>query len=519
MNRSSSLQNHINSFRKYISPTLGNEKPLCKLISTGTNYYLYDSATNKLMKCEFLEYEILKHLLEYGVDVEPTRFIEKYGITKFEKAVKGIEAAVKAENVLKLNKFHSFGISHSYEKVIDKITNNLKMIHLEVTNKCNLNCQYCVFNENTNVEQRKHGNLFMNTQFAFAAVDYLVAHSSKCGEVCIGFYGGEPTLNMPLIHKTVEYAKGLIKQKKLRFTITTNATLITEEIAKFFYKEDFAVMVSLDGPKHIHDLWRIDHSHKGSYHRTMSGLKKLLKTFKNKEHKIGFSIVYAPPYSEEKLSEIEGFFYQSHLMPEISTLNITYPVRASISVDHILKYRLYEEDYSLMDWARKRYLSNYPNRLDQNPLAKTIVDRELVRLVKRPLFDKPLNKIHLNGCCIPASRKLFVTVSGTLRLCERVCDAPEVGHVKDGVILDTIKRVYLEEYSKKSIENCSQCWIARLCDICYAQVFTDFIFDPVRKKELCDHKRRSFENKLVFLCSLMEKDRNGLEYLNSHILS
>ena len=68
----------------------------------------------------------------------------------------------------------------------------------------------------------------------------------------IGFYGGEPLLNFELIERAVEYAKKLFGED-MSFAITTNATLVNDKIAEYFAKNNFNIIISLDGPQEMHD--------------------------------------------------------------------------------------------------------------------------------------------------------------------------------------------------------------------------------------------------------------------------
>jgi uncharacterized protein len=78
---------------------------------------------------------------------------------------------------------------------------------------------------------------------------------------------------MPLIKSHFEYAKRILPTTKLGFSITTNATLMTPDIGRFLFKEGFSVRVSIDGPREIHDEYRKDIQGKGTFDRTLSGLK------------------------------------------------------------------------------------------------------------------------------------------------------------------------------------------------------------------------------------------------------
>lgn len=85
----------------------------------------------------------------------------------------------------------------------------------------------------------------------------------------IGFYGGEPLLAFSLIRKIVEYAETVFLGKEIKFFITTNATLLTEEISKFLLDHNFRVTFSIDGPKKVHDQNRIFPDGRGTFDKVM----------------------------------------------------------------------------------------------------------------------------------------------------------------------------------------------------------------------------------------------------------
>ena len=57
----------------------------------------------------------------------------------------------------------------------------------------------------------------MSVEVAKQAIDFLVKHSENSKEISIGFYGGEPLLEVPLIREVVDYAEGVFSGKKTSF--------------------------------------------------------------------------------------------------------------------------------------------------------------------------------------------------------------------------------------------------------------------------------------------------------------
>ena len=514
MEASTSLQRNVDSFKNYLLNIWGNEKPLCKLFSTEKNNYLYDTGTNKIVKCENPEFELLNDLMIMDINDAVNKFSSNHSDPISIKTFSSLEQAIEKENILKLTKIEGFKIIDHIDSVIDKVNNYLGMIQLELTENCNLRCGYCIYNDFYK-EKRNYANVDMTEEIAKKAIDYLKNHSEKKDMVGISFYGGEPLLKYGLMKKVVDYAKEQIN-KEITFAITTNGTLINDNIASFLSSENFSVLVSLDGPEDIHDAWRKDIKKRGSFQRTLRGLCKLHKSFENKLQKLGLSMVYAPPFSREKMERIANFIILNDCIPDDIRINITYPQMGSIPSDYNHNNSLY--DNSLIEWIKEEYYKNYINYKELNPIAK-VMDKSLAILLKRPVSDVPMKKIPLNGCCIPGERKLYINAGGEIELCERVNKAPKLGNIYDGLNFDVIREIYLHEYAEKSIKDCSKCWMARLCNLCYQHTFINEEINIEMKKIHCNSSAYSKLEELKFYCSLLERGKTSLNYLYEMELS
>jgi uncharacterized protein len=95
--------------------------------------------------------------------------------------------------------------------------------------------------------------------------------------VTIAWQGGEPTLmGVEFFRRSVELAEGFLRPgQRAAYTIQTNATLLDEEWAKFFAEHNFLVGVSIDGPRELHDAYRVNKGGKGSFDQVVSGLALL----------------------------------------------------------------------------------------------------------------------------------------------------------------------------------------------------------------------------------------------------
>ncbi|MGM0466282.1 MAG: radical SAM protein [Acidobacteriota bacterium] len=511
-----SLQRNVDSFKNYLLNIWGEEKPLCKLFSTDKDNYLYDTGTNKILKCEKYEFELLMNLIDLDINSSIDKFLSTNSESVLKKAISIIEKMMKNENILKITKIDSFGLSPNFNDVKKHIDNKLGMMQLEITDNCNLRCKYCVYNDNYNL-QRNHRNNNMSIEIIKKSIEFLKSHSKEKDNLSISFYGGEPLLKFELITKAVEYAKKTLRDKKLSFSITTNATLINRNIANYLYNNNFSVVVSLDGPKKIHDLYRRDKRNNGSFKRTVLGFKLLCDSFKNELARLGISMVYSPPYSEEKIERIANFLSSTEWIPKDIRINATYPSPGTVPKEMFNnENEINIIDYSLLNWSRKRFINDYRKNIKSHPLANSLIEKSLVKIVKSPVIDHPINMAFLNGCCIPGGRKLYVTATGKFKVCERIGNtAPNVGNIYEGIDYDTIRKYYIDEYSKGSINQCSKCWLVRMCDICYQQAFISNQFNIERKNIDCYLKKITKMKILQLYCKLLELNSKGLDYLET----
>jgi serine-type anaerobic sulfatase-maturating enzyme len=105
----------------------------------------------------------------------------------------------------------------------------------------------------------------------------LIEAHSRVPEVQIAWQGGEPTLmGLDFFRRSVELAnRYLLPGQRAAYTIQTNGTLIDEEWAAFFREHDFLVGISIDGPRELHDSYRVNKGGKGSFDQVIAGLEHL----------------------------------------------------------------------------------------------------------------------------------------------------------------------------------------------------------------------------------------------------
>ncbi|MGE5344200.1 MAG: radical SAM protein [Candidatus Omnitrophota bacterium] len=138
-------------------------------------------------------------------------------------------------------------------------------VQLSVSDTCNFNCTYCFcdFVDRRQPKRRelsKRKNKRMTRETAHQVIDQLIRLIKKNGKnaLVIKFFGREPLTNWPLIKDILEaYKHGENSGVRIHYAITTNASLVTPEIAETFKTFDVRTTVSIDGLEESNNRVRI----------------------------------------------------------------------------------------------------------------------------------------------------------------------------------------------------------------------------------------------------------------------
>lgn len=486
----------------YYTPRLG------RVFKAEEKKYFYDTGTGKIAEITDEVYKILKTVLENG----KIQDLNKLNLTEeqLEEGFLDIFKAIKEENVLSANPVVKLTGEGVYNLEYS-LSNNLTSLLLEVTEKCNLRCKYCIYNPN-HPEFRDFGHRDMNIDTAIKAVNMLFENSNDTNEdICIGFYGGEPLLNKKLIKEIVEYSKvkSIEYDKNVIFAMTCNGTLMDIDTAQYIVENNFNIIFSIDGPEEIHNENRVFANGKGSFQSAIQGVKNYQyvkeKNGKEIENPLVFNMVVDGQDVLGKYTKIQNFINNNEWLPENLQILITaidlgpeeseYILPMSIEEREITKNKI---DPSLY-WLRKQ---------NTNRKEKTIIDQALYkgleRIHKRLCIDKPVIHYGMNGCCVPGKQRMYVTVDGEIYPCEKTGNIPSLGNVEKGFDIDKIKKFYIKDFINESSEYCKNCWAINLCGLCYTNCFdSDSIHYSYRHKS-CIEERIYLSNLLSEYCACLE---------------
>lgn len=139
---------------------------------------------------------------------------------------------------------------------------------------CNLDCSYCFFLSKEVLWESKAQAMTDDTLRAWLA-NFLDAQPD--GPVTVGWQGGEPTLRgLAFFEDAVALAQRLKRPgQQVQHAIQTNGTLLDDAWGAFLAREQFLVGISIDGPRELHDHYRVNKAGRGTHDQVVRGLRVL----------------------------------------------------------------------------------------------------------------------------------------------------------------------------------------------------------------------------------------------------
>lgn len=314
---------------------------------------------------------------------------------------------------------------------------------LFLTQSCNLKCIYCYGDGG---EYGDGGN--MEEKTAFQAIDWLLEQSGAIKKLHIGFFGGEPFLNYPLMKAVVEYAQKRVREagKRVDFNVTTNGTLLNDDKIAFIKEHQISVMVSFDGPKEIQDAQRPYANGDGTYDDTVPKIKELLKVLP--ETPVNAVIVGNTDFQQVKAGLQDIGFTQISIVPASESLFNRETDQTKLSRDIRVLLRALEQEV-------ETWISLIKSR-DCAALKHL--------MVKSGLYDgliALLHNIKRHYACDAGRGLVGVSCTGDVYLCHRFVgqDAYKLGSVFE----KNLNREKYQESPSTSSGMCADCFARYYC--------------------------------------------------------
>ena len=322
----------------------------------------------------------------------------------------------------------------------------LQTLVLNLTNQCNLSCQYCYeFGEDkiTTPEGKKK---FMDWETAKTSVDFLFANAKGRRSVHLTFFGGETLMNFPLLKQVVDYSRAQSDEREIKidFSLTTNGTLLTPQIIEYLATNHVGVTVSIDGPREMNDKFRIFANGRGTYDVIEPKIRELLA--RHRTRPIAARVTMTSHANDvlniyRHLKQDLGF-HEVGFAPVTTSPNRLYSIDEP-GMDHIFaQFTTLADEY--LQFALRGELHGFSN------VSDTLAE-----------LHQGVNKSHPCGAGLGL---VGIGPSGDIAPCHRFVDSDKhaLGNVATGI--DKLKQAaFLERGNIQSKTDCHTCWARPLC--------------------------------------------------------
>lgn len=336
-----------------------------------------------------------------------------------------------------------------YEKVKKEILlPELTIGYFILTEACNLACTYCFLgNGKKNIE---HNLKAMDKNVAKMSFELFIKQSVlSCSDNAVRreliFYGGEPLINFNIL----KYIVNLYKQYRsdgqcpfeISFSVVTNGTLITEEIAKFFRENEINISLSLDGPSQKSNENRIlKESKKCAFSEIISAINIL----RNANCSFGLSYTLSEQSLEVSIEDLIRFL----LANEIHAISFN----TLICSDNLKSKKYYEmvASYIINFWETARNSHIFEDRMS------------------RKIKAFATKKFQYSDCAATSGCQLCFFPDGSIRICHG-CKKGDVTTEWNVFGEDDIKYMESKEifdwlmYSPVFYEQCKNCPSISIC--------------------------------------------------------
>jgi len=337
-----------------------------------------------------------------------------------------------------------------HEKAVQSyLAHTPRKMMLLVSQTCNLRCVYCYAIESNFADTGR----VMSLERAQDAIRFLEGRSGKRSCLTVTLFGGEPLVNFKMIRELVPWARRHTRSvgKRIHFTITTNGTLLSDEVIDFLIEHEFSILISLDGPPAVQNLHRPNVRGRGSFGMVAPKVKRL---FDRHPHPEIIKVRATMTHQHHDTRALAGFFEEFGFDRIGLGANVGFSfAKGPFDLDDEDREEIYWQTEAVIDEFALEAVGEY-RRLPYNPLAAGLVSLHKAR---NDIGPRP--KI---GCGVGRNDQA-VDVDGKLYPCHRYVGmtAYEIGDIYAG-----IDRHRLEEYYRKlvgaSVE-CGNCWATRWC--------------------------------------------------------
>ena len=181
----------------------------------------------------------------------------------------------------------------------------LDTVLIKVASRCNINCSYCyVYNMGDSGWADMPHQISRETTRAVARALKELSRLQR-RPFAVVLHGGEPLLLGPeKLRYVLSMLRGVLPGE-CAISLQTNGILIRDEILGLCSENRTTISVSLDGPRHVHDRFRVGHTGQGTYDKVLAGLERLRR---HPDAKFLFTGLLAVINPDSDPAEVYSFF-------------------------------------------------------------------------------------------------------------------------------------------------------------------------------------------------------------------
>lgn len=394
--------------------------------------FLFDENTNSLHAIDQLVWDVLDQG-EISLEQAAEQLAHRYPLTELQEAWEELQQ-LRQQGLLTSQPLPRPEIPLQAEPQV-------KALCLHMAHDCNLRCIYCFAGTGPFGGSRE----LMPLSVGKAALDLLVRTSGPRRHLEVDFFGGEPLLNFPVVQDLVAYGRELERRtgKVFRFTLTTNATLLTAEVEEFLNREQIAVVLSLDGRPSVNDHARPYGDGSGSYQTIVPDMLRLAASRNHSNYYVrGTYTHHNLDFAADVAHLAELGFRHLSMEPVVGAPEEAYTLKPEDLPQVLAEYEQLAAYYVQRHQAGQPFTFFHFNlSLDHGPCA-----------IKR-----------VTGCGAGYDY-LAVTPAGELYPCHQFVGQPEwqLGDVQSGITRPEISRQF-QQVNLYSKETCVDCWARFFC--------------------------------------------------------
>ena len=324
---------------------------------------------------------------------------------------------------------------------------NVNILIKPASGMCNLRCKYCFYYSIAgNREVESYGIMTKET------LETIVKKGIEYSDTICGFtfQGGEPTLTgikfyEELIELQNKYNK---KNIKIHNAIQTNGTLIDEEWAKFFKKNNFLVGLSLDGYNDVHNLNRIGLNGKDTFNDVMKTVRLFNK------YKVEYNILYVVTSNTARHAHKIYDFFRANRFKYIQFIPCLDPIGEEQG----------NQNYSLKSKDMENFLKITFDRWYEDFINDEYISiRYFDNLVSMIMGERPESCSMVGQC----SCNLVIEADGGVYPCDfYVLDKWRLGNINDKEIEEIRNSQKASEFVKNSIQIPMECTLCKWQYLC-----------------------------------------------------